>query len=177
MDDPEPRQGGWLAAVAVILRPGDRGFETLMIERAVAQEDPWSGHMAFPGGRRDDVDGSLLETAVRETREETAIGLDKCGETLGRLQVVEPESVRLPVLSILPLVFRVPAMTSAQVASSEVARVLWVPLGHFSEPDVQAVYRQPVENRVLSFPAYQVGGGQVWGLTRRILHDLLDRIP
>ncbi len=175
-DDPEPRPGGGVAAVAVILRPGATSSEILLIERAEVDDDPWSGHMAFPGGRRAVKDGSLLETAVRETREETAVELDTYGKALGRLQTVQSDSVRLPVLSILPLVFSVPAGTLAQAAPSEVARTFWIPLTHFVDPRAQTVYHLQVEGRTFSFPALAIEDQVVWGLTRRILRDLLDRV-
>ena len=176
-DDPEPRSGGWVAAVAVILRPGRTSPETLLIERAKADEDPWSGHMAFPGGRQDQEDRSLLETAIRETREETAIELDVYGKALGQLQVVQPEGRGLPEVSILPLVFAVPARTSARTDSAEVAQTFWVPISHFRDSQARTAYRLQVEDRTVSFPAIAIEDRVVWGLTRRILQDLLNRIP
>ena len=58
------------AAVAVVLHVTDEGSEILFIRRAQHDADPWSGHMAFPGGHRDPVDTSLKAAAVRETQEE-----------------------------------------------------------------------------------------------------------
>ena len=53
------------AAVSLLIRPRDQ-LEILLIKRALHDTDPWSGHVALPGGRRDDTDADLLETAVRE---------------------------------------------------------------------------------------------------------------
>ena len=61
---------GGRAAVALVLRENAGDPEILLIRRAERKGDPWSGHMAFPGGREDARDESLLETALRETREE-----------------------------------------------------------------------------------------------------------
>ena len=63
------------AAVAMVLREGPQGVEALFIERARRDGDPWSGQMAFPGGRWETVDGSLRETAARETFEELSVDL------------------------------------------------------------------------------------------------------
>lgn len=175
-DDPTPRPGGWLASVAVIFRHTGHWPELLLIERAAAENDPWSGHMAFPGGRREAGDDSLLETAIRETREETGIDLAGEGEALGRLALVEPQSVRLPKLSILPFVFTVPAATAAEAESREVAESFWVPFGRFLDPEAETSHHLPVEEGILTFPAFSVSDRVVWGLTRRILDDLLERI-
>ena len=177
-DDPAAREDGWVASVAVIVRPGtgsDDSRELLLIQRADFDSDPWSGHIAFPGGRRESADASLMDTAIRETREETGLRLEAHGRPLGRLPIVEPETVRLPSLSILPLVFSVPRSLVARPVSDEVASVFWVSLGALLDPDARTTYRRRFEDRVISFPAIGVEGRVIWGLTRRILHDLLAR--
>src|SRR4029450_1300778 len=74
------------AAVAVVLRPGAAdSAELLLIERARKAGDPWSGHMALPGGRHDPEDVELRSTAERETLEEVGIDL-RGGELLGQLE-------------------------------------------------------------------------------------------
>lgn len=64
------------AAVALVLRQAKNGVEVLFIQRAVAERDPWSGQIAFPGGGRETSDRDLVDTAVRETGEETAVRID-----------------------------------------------------------------------------------------------------
>jgi hypothetical protein len=113
---------------------------------------------------------------VRETLEETGIDLAREGEPLGRLSVVEPQSPRLPRLSVLPFVFAVPGTTSVSDPSPEVSRALWVPLGYFDDASAQVSHHLPVEGAVLVFPGFRVEEGIVWGLTRRILEDLLSRL-
>ena len=67
-DVPDTGDGPPLAAVAAILRDGGAdGAEVLFILRAESDRDPWSGHIAFPGGRREPDDGSLLTTAIRSS--------------------------------------------------------------------------------------------------------------
>src|SRR5262245_25433216 len=73
------------AAVAAILRDRGGEAEVLLIRRAKKATDPWSGHMAFPGGRQDPEDLDLLHTAVRETKEEIGLDLLPDRNLVGRL--------------------------------------------------------------------------------------------
>ena len=99
-----PRETGQIeAAVTAVLRAGE-SLELLLIERVERAEDPWSGHMALPGGRRDAEDPDLLATALRETAEEVGIVLDPAVELLGALDEVYPQTRLLPPLVIAPFV-------------------------------------------------------------------------
>lgn len=166
--------------VAAIVRQGDTGGEVLLIERADDERDPWSGHMALPGGRHDPVDTDLLATAQRETLEEIGLSLEANAELLGRL-----ESVRAALVDrsfeICPLVF---ALERGEVPlflnPLEVKKVIWANLAHLMSPAAVTnfEYRRRSsdvgEPRSLHFPAFDVTGHIVWGLTYRILNNLLD---
>src|SRR4051812_23466320 len=97
---------GRRAAVAIILREHEGGLEALFIRRADHPLDPWSGQMAFPGGRQDPEDADLLATALRETVEEVGIDLAAAGELLGTLDEVRAMARMRPMdLVIAPYVF------------------------------------------------------------------------
>jgi 8-oxo-dGTP pyrophosphatase MutT (NUDIX family) len=155
------------AAVSIVLRAG-ADLEFLLIKRAEATGDPWSGHMALPGGRREKADPNLVATAIRETAEETAVLLDS-GWTLGRLESCSPQSTRLPSLSVHPFVFAAPASTSAVADRREVQSVHWVPLGDLFDPANRRTVGIPLIGTVRDFPAYALDGQIVWGMTYRIL--------
>jgi len=174
-DDPDPDSDEILrAAVALIVR-GHVDLEVLLIKRARREGDPWSGHMALPGGRRDPTDPSLLHTAVREAREETGVDLDELGAHLGRLDEVRPHSLRLPRISVTPHVFGAPAETSARMASAEVEAVHWVPLAVLRHPSTLGEVEIPLPEGSRSFPCLHVADVVVWGLTYRVLDDFLHR--
>lgn len=176
-DDPLLLDEAYLqAAVAVVLRAQPE-LELLLIKRAQSERDPWSGHMALPGGRRDPDDVDLQETAVRETLEETGVDLDRAGRSLGRLDVVAPSSPRLPKLTISPFVFGVGPDVAATVASTEIEQVYWVPLRALREPAAQSFVDIPLPGGTLPFPCYEVVGEVVWGLTHRILKQFLTVAP
>jgi 8-oxo-dGTP pyrophosphatase MutT (NUDIX family) len=163
------------AAVSIILRAGP-DLEILLIRRADAEGDPWSGHMALPGGRREDGDEDLRATAIRETLEETGVCLESRGVKLGCLDPVSPATRRLPPISIFPFLFGVGEGTGAQVASSEVAEVLWVPLSSLRGPQAEGTVQIPLGDERRTFPCIRVGRRVVWGLTYRILTNFLDRL-
>ncbi len=172
-DDPEPEPGVVQAAVSLILREVP-GPGVLVVKRAVLSSDPWSGHMALPGGRRDPEDPSLLETAVRETREETAVVLDPDRSHRGRLDPVAPRSTELPAIAITPFVFSAPDPVHARVNSQEIAGVYWVPIAHLLDPAARASHELRLNGALMRFPAFEVEGEKIWGLTYRILSNLLD---
>lgn len=180
MDDPPCPTEGFAAAVSLIVRnaerPGAGGdSEFLLVRRARSERDPWSGHMALPGGRRDDTDSSLLRTAVRETLEETDIDLDAAATLLGCLSPVEPLSPQLPAISILPFVFRLDRAVDARARPGEIAEILWAPLETLECPEARSIHHHRQDGMRIAFPAYEVGGHTVWGLTHRILTDFVRR--
>lgn len=170
--DPDRRQ----AAVSLVLR-GGRDLELLLIRRARAEGDPWSGQMALPGGRHDPEDPSLLHTAVRETFEETGVLLETLGHHLGRLSRLDPSTRRLPAVSVTPFVFGVGPETMAHVASHEVDEVFWVPLSKLRSPSSAGTHRHHQGDFVRLFPSFNVMGQVVWGLTYRVLEEFLELAP
>jgi 8-oxo-dGTP pyrophosphatase MutT (NUDIX family) len=161
------------AAVALVLR--DRGgLDVLLIKRAEIDGDPWSGHMALPGGRRDPQDPTLMETAIRETLEETGVELASRSVHLGRLSDVAPQGPSLPPMYITPHVFAVPGDSDAAPNPREVDEVLWVPLSTLASPQVRGEVTIRFEDESRDFPALKVEGRIVWGLTHRILTEFLE---
>jgi 8-oxo-dGTP pyrophosphatase MutT (NUDIX family) len=161
------------AAILLALRLREDGEpEVLMIKRADAEGDPWSGHIALPGGRMEPADPDLSATAVRETREETGVDVARDGRLLGFLDDLMPRSPTLVPIVIRPYVALVRADVEI-VASHEVAAAFWVPLSVLSAPTawgVGTVSVRGVERRVTVF---QHGEHTVWGLTERVLRQFL----
>ncbi len=164
------------AAVALIVRTRPE-LDVLLIKRATAEGDRWSGQMALPGGRYDRTDTGLLMTAKREAMEETGVDLERDGSVLARLQDVSPSSPLLPPLRVAPFVFGVPAGTEARVASPEVDTVHWVRISELANPATSSSTRIHFKGFSKVFPSYEVVGEHVWGLTYRILSDFLSRYP
>ncbi|HWL85607.1 MAG TPA: CoA pyrophosphatase [Polyangiaceae bacterium] len=165
------------AAVAAILREGplaESDAEILFIRRAERPRDPWSGHMAFPGGRHDPRDASLLDTAIRETREEVGLDLASHGKLLWRLPVVEASTRRTFDMIVAPFVFSILRGESNLVSNAEVAEAIWTPLGPLARGETSSMFEYQQGEAKLQFPSLLLGDRVVWGLTYRILQTLLD---
>jgi 8-oxo-dGTP pyrophosphatase MutT (NUDIX family) len=161
------------AAVAVVLRRGDGDrIELLLIKRSEREGDPWSGHIALPGGRHDPVDATLQDTALRETIEETGIDVARDGRVLGTLDELRPRTPVLPPIIVTPFVVVVPADV-AIATSDEVASAFWVPLAALADPTVAVESEVSARGATWRVPSYQLGAHVVWGMTERILRNLL----
>lgn len=162
------------AAIAVTLRLGESGEpELLLIKRAEHEGDPWSGHVACPGGRMESGDADLAHTAMREMLEETGVDLAQVGKILGTLDDLSPRTPYLPPIVIRPFV--VAAASKLDVMpSSEVAAWFWVPLSAIRDPAAWGKGTVLVRGAPRQEPTFTYGQHQVWGLTERVLRQLVQ---
>ena len=169
-------QGVRRAAVSLIFRAGEEARpELLFIKRAEYASDPWSGQVAFPGGREEQGDESLSDTAIRETREETGIDLARDGQIIGRLDDLYPRNVRLPPISVRPFVFVLDGGQTLAL-SPEVALAFWIPFGSLAHTDAwreDTVFARGIQ---LIARVFRHQDHVIWGMTERILAQLLGLI-
>jgi 8-oxo-dGTP pyrophosphatase MutT (NUDIX family) len=161
------------AAVAAVLReePG-KGPEVLLMRRAEHPDDPWSGHMAFPGGRQDPEDRDLLQTAWRETLEEVGLDLHQQAEWLGRLDDLPAVARgRSTGMVITPFVFQV-LQRPTLLPNYEVSELLWAPLPPLLCGQADTTRAYEYEGHRYELPAFEVQGRIVWGLTYQMLQSL-----
>jgi len=162
------------AAVAVILRENTGGTGLLFIERSKREDDPWSGHLAFPGGQVEVGDLTLRDTAERETLEE--IGLDvSAGEYLGRLDDITGSTVPVVVSGFVFIVNSPVRFT----LNYEVQDAFWFALDDLADVKRHTRYRFPYEGSERTAPAIDLlGPGRpvLWGLTYRFVSQLLGLV-
>jgi len=169
-----PEGAGARAAVALLLRIEGGEPELLLIRRAEREGDPWSGHMALPGGRWQAGDPDLAATAARETREEVGIDVAAAGRRLGELDELAPRSARIPSIVVSPFVYHVTGAAEPR-PNHEVQEALWVRVGELLHPDAATEYLHALaDGTALSFPAFDARGQVVWGMTHRILAGFLE---
>lgn len=163
------------AAVAAIFRPGPRAAELLLIQRAKRLGDPWSGQMAFPGGRTDPHDPTPESTAVRETSEE--IGLQLLSEhAIGTLTELDGGRATNRLVLVSAHAYWLEGNTPSLTPNHEVADTVWVPLPDLVDPVRHIDYYYPAAEA--TFPGIRLDGdGRVlWGLTLRFVEDLFQRL-
>ncbi len=160
------------AAVAVLIVPDPDAI--LLIRRADRAGDPWSGHIALPGGRRESTDIDLLGTAIRESHEEVGVELDP-EHLLGILEDVVPRTPVLPPVAVRPFVFLLPRRP-VLVPNQEVASATWATLDDLLQPERHHAVRLQVAGSSREVQAYQLEDGVVWGMTERILSSLIQHL-
>ncbi|MEM2000887.1 MAG: CoA pyrophosphatase [Candidatus Caldarchaeum sp.] len=166
----ETTNGGSYAAVAIVLRNLETNPEVILVKRAARRDDPWSGQIAFPGGRRKPSDQNLVQTALRELEEETGVGGDAV-EFLGSLPYVSPANS--PNLLVKPFVGLLTG-EAVFVEGSEVQKVFWAPLLGL-KPVVKRVYSKS-GRWVSKHLCYAYGDELVWGMTSKLLKQVLTRV-
>jgi 8-oxo-dGTP pyrophosphatase MutT (NUDIX family) len=168
----DPCSGGRTpAAVAMILHQDLHDIEILFIQRSAHDMDPWSGHIAFPGGKMED--GELpCQAACRETLEET--GIDLIDATyLGRLSDIIGANLPVRVSCCL---FAVDRRHLQPTLNEEVRNLFWVPLADLRDPERRALSSVAFDDKVLSVPAIQLPVDNMpvlWGITYRLVMQLL----
>lgn len=173
--NPEIPAGETRAAVALVLRPRpDDSTDLLFIRRAEDPRDPWSGHMAFPGGRMDPDDRDALATAIRETHEEIGLALEHHATALGALPDLPAIARGKRVgLTISPHVFVLDRGAPPLVPNEEVAETIWADLAPIAAGALRTSFPYVHAGQALELPGHKLGDRVVWGLTYHMLESFL----
>lgn len=163
------------AAVALVLREVDGDLEALFIRRAEHDGDPWSGDLAFPGGRLDPGDADAQAAAERESREELSLDLSGA-RRLGRISDVLGHAESIRVSAFVYGIEGDPKL----VPNYEIAEAFWSPLAHSTAADRQEMrdftYADVVSTlptiRLLADPRAPV----LWGITYKFMDEFMTTI-
>lgn len=177
------RSGVPRAAVAAVFRPAGspdgphhgHDAELLFIQRATRESDPWSGQMAFPGGRKDPVDPTPQATAMRETEEEVGLDLSPA-RYLGSLSELDGGRATNRRVIVSAHAYWLDGPRPDLTPNYEVADTVWVPLRHLGDAERYIDYHYAMAGAL--FPGIQLDRRNqvIWGLTLRFLSDLFDRL-
>jgi 8-oxo-dGTP pyrophosphatase MutT (NUDIX family) len=153
------------AAVVVLLRATNQDFQVLFVKRAEKSGDPWSGQTAFPGGKGSPEDRDLKETVTRETLEETSINLVEGCRFLGAMEPVR--STQKPEMQVLPFVVLLEREQAIEL-NEELTEYFWTPLKELAK------HKGTAKFSFGEYPAYIIGKQIIWGLTYKILQNLIS---
>ena len=160
------------SSVATILRDHSGELQVLLIKRAHKEGDRWSGHIAFPGGREQQEDLTIRDTAIRETTEEIGLGLS-VENYIGRMSDVMTfaHGTRKPMV-VSPYAFKLegdPAFT----INHEVDQVIWLPVAFLADRSNRETMIWEKKGVSLKLPCYFYGEHRIWGLTLKMLDELV----
>jgi 8-oxo-dGTP pyrophosphatase MutT (NUDIX family) len=166
------------ASVALVLREAGTDLEALFIRRAEHDADPWSGHLAFPGGRLDDEDADARSAAERETVEELGVDLTDSSRArcLGQLSDVlgHAESIRVSAF-----VYGLSGSPSLR-PNHEVRDAFWTPLHHCTDPLRQSVREFNYLDVSMPLPTLRLLADDdapvLWGITYKFMDDFMSTI-
>lgn len=164
------------ACVSLILNTQEKIPEIAFIRRALNPKDPWSGHIAFPGGRAEKSDPSDLATALRETKEEVGWDLSE-KNFLGYLTDIQARNRSgFQSFFLRPLVFSVSEpLPLNRFDPLEVAEVMWISLMHLQQDQFKTTLS--IAGRGDQLPGIQFPNGSVlWGLTYQIIQELIEKL-
>ena len=166
------------ASVALVLREVGADLEALFIRRAEHEADPWSGHLAFPGGRLDAEDADARSAAERETVEELGVDLTDSSRVrcLGQLSDVlgHAESIRVSAY-----VYGISGDPSLR-PNHEVRDAFWTPLHHCTDPHRQSVRDFSYLDVSMPLPTIRLleddNAPVLWGITYKFMDDFMSTI-
>jgi 8-oxo-dGTP pyrophosphatase MutT (NUDIX family) len=157
------------AVVAILLldEPG-QGLQTLLVQRAEREGDPWSGQIGLPGGRVKLSDESPRSALHREVEEEVGIKLEEVGIELGSLSVGHP--MRRMEMRVQPWAYGLKVKPKVSIGS-EIADSFWVNLAEL--PSKMQMSEITIRGGPWKVESYFVNGRVIWGFTYRVLTELI----
>ncbi|MCP5209018.1 MAG: CoA pyrophosphatase [Hahellaceae bacterium] len=160
------------AAVAIVITTKTEKPEVLLIKRAIRDGDPWSGDIAFPGGKQQTEDRNTCQTALRELFEETGITPTNTTPTY-RLpdKLTRLHHAPLP-MTISPWIFETDSPQTAKL-NHESTDFLWLPLAEFLREDAQSTLKWKTRLGTFTMPTLEVDEHRIWGITLSIIHGMI----
>ena len=132
------------------------------------------GQIAFPGGKHDPADDTMLDTALREAREELGLVVPR-SDILAELPM---EQTRTTGYRVFPYVARITLPDRWQIAEREIAEIVDVRLSDFTNPGAhdKMIERFPTWQKAEQVSYYRIGEHRLWGLSYRILQPIIPRL-
>ena len=157
------------SAVLITLFPENGNINTLLIKRAT-YDGAHSGQISFPGGKYEEIDGNLIQTALRETEEEVGINSKKV-EVLGTLT---PLFIPVSNMHVLPVVGLLTENPELHLDAHEVEYTISVPICHLKNPANHKQKTIVIREHSIVAPYFKVDSEDVWGATAMIIAEFIE---
>ncbi len=167
-----PVPGHRSAMIALIFHMADDDLKVCITRRASVVGDPWSGDLAFPGGKPEPEDMTLHDTAARETFEETGLVLSP-DDLIGDLGEVTARGGPRPLMTY-PLIYVLTEKPRPFVLNYEMTDAQWVSVAELWDAGNWRRFTYTPERE--DFQAIRAMGHFLWGFSLRVLHDFSVRI-
>ena len=170
----DPCEGLLASAVLVMLceRGGDCGI--WFIRRTEYRDDAFSGHVAFPGGKKKQSDATLVDTALREAGEELGFDAAKEVKILGEMDFVRPYTPSVRRYAVKPFVAMIDCGAEF-VPNYEVSEFFCVPVSHLVNPENRDVRERRRDGEIIDDYVFAYRNHIIWGLTGRILNEFFKK--
>ncbi|WP_068328609.1 NUDIX hydrolase [Photobacterium jeanii] len=158
------------AAVLISLVPRNNSFNVVFTERAKhLKHHP--GQVAFPGGKKEDHDSDLIDTALRETYEETGIICHR-DNILGQLPV-------LPTISgyaVTPYLSTISPNYIPKLDCNEVDNLFEVPISFLINPLNIKSHRFTINGQFHDIYSISFSKYSIWGATAQMIKILSTQL-
>ena len=155
---------------AVLVPVTDEATPHIILTRRASHMSSHAGEVAFPGGKCDSTDASIIATALRESREE--IGLpEESVEVIGELDAFTSKVG----LRVQPIIGMVPSDLILLPNPGEIESIFRVPVEFFLTEKVSYTHRFRFMGNEVTVPSFNYGDYVIWGLTAFMIVDLIKR--
>lgn len=150
-------------------------LRALFIQRSAYEKDPWSGHMAFPGGGVDPTDSDPLAAAMREVDEEVGLILDR-DELVGGIPEIRASARgQMLNLQVYPFVFLKTGEVKLRL-NQEVANTVWIPMDLILDESRHGKFMNHYKDKTVEMSCIEYEGYRIWGMTYRMIQNLIQLV-
>jgi 8-oxo-dGTP pyrophosphatase MutT (NUDIX family) len=165
--DEKIRNNAKEAAVLIILISHSENEDKVIIIKRNEYEGAHSGQMAFPGGKKDDVDQDLKETALREAEEEIGVNLKN-----HELIAIEPLWVMVSNFWVQAYFTKVNKKLEFNLNKREINRIFEIPVAFFKDAENIQAHQISINHKNYWAPIFKYEEEIIWGATAMLLYDL-----
>lgn len=156
------------AAVLIIIS-GQPGSEKVLLTKRAMTLRLHAGEVAFPGGKQEEDDNDLYQTALRECYEEVGIANDSL-----TLEAELPPHFTRRGSAVAPFVASLTRRVNLSLNEDEIQEAFWAPVSLFTEDKRSKTHIFKASQREYWAPVYHFENYEIWGFTARVLVSLAN---